>query len=72
MNENMKPKMWKMLLIAWVYAFLLINIVFALIGSYLLQLHPLIRSVILTTLLVPAMGLGIPAVQKKFHKWTIK
>jgi antibiotic biosynthesis monooxygenase (ABM) superfamily enzyme len=72
MNENIKPKMWKMLLIAWIYAFLLINILFALIGRYILELHPLIRSMILTTLLVPAMGLGIPTVQKKLYKWTIK
>jgi len=72
MNETTKPKMLKMLLIAWIYAFIVINMVFALIGRYILDLHPVIRSMILTTLLVPAMGLGIPAVQKKFYKWTIK
>ena len=71
-NVNSKPKLWKMLLIAWVYAYLLVNAIFALIGPYIINLNPLIRGAIITTLLVPAMGLGIPAVQKMFYKWTIK
>jgi len=71
-NVYSKPKLWKMLLIAWVYAYLLVNAIFALIGPYIINLNPLIRGAIITTLLVPAMGLGIPAVQKMFYKWTIK
>lgn len=69
---NSKPKLWKMLLIAWVYAYLLVNAIFALIGPYIINLNPLIRGAIITTLLVPAMGLGIPTVQKMLYKWTIK
>ena len=71
-NEGIKPKLWKMLLIAWIYAYVLVNTIFALLGSYIIDLNPFVRGAIITTLLVPAMGLGIPAVQKKFYQWTIK
>lgn len=69
---NSKPKMWKLLLIAWIYAYLLVNTIFAILGPYITNLNPFVRGAIITTLLVPAMGLGIPAVQKKFNKWTVK
>ena len=65
-NGNSKPKLWKMLLIAWVYAYLLVNTIFALIGTYIINLNPLLRGAIITISLVPAMGRGIPAVQKTF------
>ena len=65
-----KPKLWKMLLIAWIYAYVLVNTIFAILGPYIINLNPFIRGAIITTLLVPAMGLGIPAVQKKFSVWT--
>jgi antibiotic biosynthesis monooxygenase (ABM) superfamily enzyme len=71
-NTNSKPKLWKMLIIAWIYAYILVNAIFALLGPYIIDLNPFIRGAIITTLLVPAMGLGIPAVQKKFFRWTIK
>jgi antibiotic biosynthesis monooxygenase (ABM) superfamily enzyme len=71
-TSNRKPKLWKMLLIAWVYAYVLINIVFAVLGPFLVNLIPFIRSMVITTLLVPAMGLGIPFIQIKLYKWTIK
>jgi len=71
-DKPSKPKVWKMLIIAWLYAYPLINILFAIIGPYIANLHPLFRSLIVTILLVPALGLGIPAIQKKFYKWTIK
>ena len=72
LNTNRKPKLWKMLLIAWIYAYVLVNTIFALLGPYIIDLNQFVRGAIITTLLVPAMGLGIPAVQKKFYKWTIK
>jgi antibiotic biosynthesis monooxygenase (ABM) superfamily enzyme len=71
-KENSKPKMWKMLLIAWIYAYLLVNVIFAILGPFIVDLNPFVRGAIITTLLVPAMGLGIPAVQKKLYKWTVK
>jgi antibiotic biosynthesis monooxygenase (ABM) superfamily enzyme len=71
-SKSKKPKVWKMLLIAWLYAYPLINILFAIIGPYVGNLHPLLRSLVITIMLVPALGLGIPAIQKKFYNWTIR
>jgi antibiotic biosynthesis monooxygenase (ABM) superfamily enzyme len=71
-NQSKKPKVWKMLIIAWLYAYPLINILFAIIGPYVGGLHPLLRSLVITIVLVPALGLGIPAIQKKFYSWTIR
>lgn len=37
-----------MLLIDWVYAYVVVNVVFALVGSSISELHPLVRSAIIT------------------------
>ena len=67
-----KPKIWKMLSIAWVFAYIIINLFFALAGPYIQGLHPLLGSLITTTVFVPVFGLGIPALQRKLCKWTAK
>jgi len=68
--DNKKPKIWKMLLIAWTFAFIVINLFFASVGHYIQDFHPLFRSVITTTVFVPVFGLGIPFVQGKLRTWT--
>lgn len=70
-TENKKPKIWKMLLIGWVFAYVVINLFFALVGPYIQGLHPLLRSIITTTVFVPVFGLGIPALQRKLYKWMV-
>ncbi|GAB4046043.1 hypothetical protein [Spirosoma litoris] len=67
-----KPKIWKMLLIAWLFAYVVVNVVFALLGPYLSELHPLVRSGLITTILVPTFGLALPAIQRKLYPWTIR
>ncbi|QJD80354.1 hypothetical protein [Spirosoma rhododendri] len=71
-HEVAKPKIWKMLLIGWLFAYLVVNVVFALLGPYLTDLRPLVRSGIITTVLVPAFGSGLPAIQRKLYVWTIR
>ncbi len=71
-NLTNKPRLWKILVIAWFYGYLLVNIIFAVIGEYIKELNPLTKNAILTTLLTPAMVLGIPAFQKWFYNWIIK
>ncbi|MBE9463804.1 hypothetical protein ACFP1I_08595 [Dyadobacter subterraneus] len=61
-----------MMLIGWVFSFLVVNAVFALLGVYLSGLNPLLRSAVKTTILVPAFGLGLPVIQRKPYRWTIK
>jgi len=67
-----KPKIWKMSLIAWVFAYIVINLFFAFVGPHIQGLHPLLRSIITTTVFVPVFGLGIPALQRKLFKWTVR
>lgn len=67
-----KPKVWKMSLIGWLFAYVVVNVVFALLGPYLKELHPLVRSGIITTILVPTFGIGLPVIQRKLYWWTSK
>ncbi len=71
-QQTTKPKIWKLMIIAWIFAYIIVSIVFAILGPYIIKIHPLLRTAIITTLLVPTFGLGIPLLQKKFYKWTIK
>jgi len=65
-----------MMLIAFLFVYPIINIIFwilgFLFGESFYQLPQLVRTLILAFLLVPIFGIGIPTLQKKFYKWTIK
>ena len=67
-----KPKPWKMLLIAFLLVYPVVNIVFAILGPFIINLHPLLRSLIISVVLIPTFGLGVPALQRRFYKWTIR
>lgn len=71
-HKAVKPKIWKMMLIGWLFAYVVVNVVFALLGPYLSELHPLVRSGIITTILVPTFGIGLPTIQRKLYQWTIR
>ena len=71
-TEIKKPKPWKMLLIAFLLVYPVVNIVFAILGPYIIHLQPMLTSLIISIVLIPAFGLGVPALQKKFYKWTVK
>jgi hypothetical protein len=60
-DNLVKPKSWKLMLIAFVF-----------LGSYLFAIPQLIRTLILAIIFVPLFGIRIPTLQKKFYKWTIK
>ncbi len=67
-----KPKVWKMMLISWLFVYPVINLMFFLIFPLIEELHPLLRTFIFTAILVPVMGMAIPALHKKFWNWITK
>lgn len=71
-NPVPRPKKWKMMLIAFLFVYPIINIIFFLFGDFLFELPQLLRTLVLAILFVLLFGIGIPTLQKKFYKWTIK
>ncbi|MDH5828778.1 hypothetical protein [Sphingobacterium faecium] len=71
-KQALKPKKSKLLLIAFLFVYVFVNIVFFLFGEFLFSLPLLLRTFVLASLFVPIFGTAIPALQKKFYKWTIK
>ncbi len=69
--EN-KPKIWKMLLISWIFVYPVINLMFVLIFPLLVDLPQLAKTFVFTVILVPIMGIVIPKLHKKFWNWIIK
>jgi antibiotic biosynthesis monooxygenase (ABM) superfamily enzyme len=69
--EN-KPKIWKMLLISWLFVYPVINIMFAVIFPLVSDLPQLLKTLVFTIILVPLMGIFIPKLHKRFWKWITK
>ena len=69
--EN-KPKIWKMLLISWLFVYPVINLMFVLIFPLLVDLPQLAKTFVFTVILFPIMGIVIPKLHKKFWNWIIK
>ncbi len=61
-----KPKVWKMMLISWLFVYPVINLMFFLIFHLIKELPQLLKTFIFTAILVPVMGMAIPALHKKF------
>jgi len=65
----MKPKIWKMMLVSWMFVYPVINLMFFLVFPLIRDFHPLLRTLVFTLILVPLMGICIPILHKKFDKW---
>jgi antibiotic biosynthesis monooxygenase (ABM) superfamily enzyme len=72
MTENKQPKKWKMALLTWLIIYPLINILFALLMPRIGHLHNLVKTLILTLILVPVMGVILGIAQKKLASWLVK
>ena len=70
--SQQKPKVWKMMLISWLFVYPVINIMFALIFPLIKDLPQLVKTLIFSIILVPIMGVAIPFLHKKFWQWNIK
>lgn len=67
-----KPKIWKLMLISWLFVYPVINILFALVFPLVSEYHQLIKTLIFTIILVPLMGICIPLLHKKLANWISK
>ncbi len=72
MEKINQPKKWKILLLSWIFVYPVINILFALLMPLIGELHNLIKTLILTVILVPLMGICIPIIHKKCWVWITK
>jgi antibiotic biosynthesis monooxygenase (ABM) superfamily enzyme len=69
-NSNpAKPKVWKMMLISWLFVYPVVNLMFMTIFPIIIDWHPLLRTLVFTVILVPLMGLTIPKLHKYFWAW---
>ena len=71
-NSQNKPKVWKMMLISWLFVYPVINIMFALIFPLIKDFTQLVKTLIFSIILVPIMGMAIPSLHKKFWQWIVK
>lgn len=71
-NTSKKPKVWKLLIISWLFVYPVINILFATLFPIIKDLPQLVKTLILTLILVPLMGLVIPKLHKRFWAWITK
>jgi antibiotic biosynthesis monooxygenase (ABM) superfamily enzyme len=69
MTEPKQPKKWKMALLTWLIIYPLINILFAFLMPHIGNFHNLVKTLILTLILVPTMGIILGFAQKKFINW---
>lgn len=71
-NQHLKPKKWKLLLVSWLFVYPVINLLFAVLMPFIKDFPQLLKTLILTVLLVPLMGIGIPLLHQKFAGWIRK
>lgn len=63
-----KPVKWKMALLTWICIYPALNILLYLLMPHISDLHPLLRTFILTLILVQIMGILLNLMQIKFRK----
>ncbi len=69
---NTKPKKWKLMLLTWLFVYPVINVLFALLMPLLKEQHQFVKTLVLTVILVPLLGVFLPVLQQKFHTWLRK
>ncbi len=69
MNENQRPRKWKMAVVSWMCIYPLLNVLLFLLTPYLKDHSQLIQTLILTLFLVPIMAVLLPKVQLYFKDW---
>jgi len=72
MESKVTPKKWKIILLNWLFVYPVINLLFILLWPSIKELPQLIKTLILTGILVPAMAFTLPLLHKKFYPWLIK
>jgi antibiotic biosynthesis monooxygenase (ABM) superfamily enzyme len=66
------PKKWKLMLITWLFVYPVINILFITVFPLVKDAHQLIKTLVLTLILVPLIGIFVPKIHRKFDTWIRK
>ncbi|MEY3927300.1 MAG: hypothetical protein RJA97_307 [Bacteroidota bacterium] len=69
MNSTTPPKKWKLLLLNWLFVYPLINVLIP-VAFPLTEGWPLpLRTLVLTAVMVPIMGMVLPKLHARFAGW---
>jgi antibiotic biosynthesis monooxygenase (ABM) superfamily enzyme len=67
------PNKFKMALLVWCTIYPTVTFIFFILSDILAQLHPLLKTLVVTVILVPLMVfVFLPFIMKKFGKWLRK
>ena len=72
MTMQKPPKKWKMMLLTWLCIYPTLNILLYFVAEPIAPYHPLVRTLILTLVLVPVLGIELNFMQKIFKNWLAK
>jgi antibiotic biosynthesis monooxygenase (ABM) superfamily enzyme len=67
-----KPKRWKLMLLTWLFVYPIINLLFLLLMPIMKEWHQLLKTLVLTLILVPMLGFFLPIIHRKLWNWIIK
>jgi antibiotic biosynthesis monooxygenase (ABM) superfamily enzyme len=68
-----QPKKWKMAILVWLVIYPTISLISFTLGGWLIQFSLLIRTLIMSLILVPFMIFAaMPTLNKVFKNWLIK
>jgi len=72
-KHNMKPpKKWKMMLLTWMIIYPLVNIVFFILMPYINNWNLLLKTLLITLIVVPIMSIILGFLSKKLTIWLRK
>jgi antibiotic biosynthesis monooxygenase (ABM) superfamily enzyme len=66
------PKKWKIITINWLFVYPLINVLFYFLFPLIQHYNQLIKTLVLTLILVPIMAIFIPKIHRRCWRWLIK
>jgi antibiotic biosynthesis monooxygenase (ABM) superfamily enzyme len=68
-----QPNKFKLSFLVWCAIYPTVTFIFFILGDFLAQLHPFLKTLVVTLILVPIMVFVIlPFIMKQFGKWLIK
>jgi antibiotic biosynthesis monooxygenase (ABM) superfamily enzyme len=68
-----QPNKFKLAFLVWCVMYPTVTIIFTVLGGFLSSIHPLLRTAVVTLILVPLMVfVYLPTIMKVFGKWLLK
>lgn len=68
-----QPNKLKMALLIWCAIYPTVTFIFFILGDFLKDLHPFLKTLVVTLILVPLMVyVFLPFIMKRFGKWLTK